>query len=192
MLLLLLQLLLLLLVVIVTERDVRAVLRLGVAALRAAYSIARVRYVASGAAQRVRHIPVGLAHVLGHRLEALVAEPQAATSLQTLLRRVARALRPVLLPVQKRVQQTHKLVIVDVIVQLLVLIHRVRARLALKLAHRARLLGLEAVRVRRKVALLLAVLHPLVLRLRVVAAALGIVGKLVDTHVAAWLALHSR
>jgi hypothetical protein len=118
-------------IIVVAERVVRAVLRLRVAALGAASNIARVRYVASGAAQRVRDVPVGLAHVLGYRLAALVAGPQAATSLQTLLRRVARALRPVLPPVQKRVQQTHKLGIVDVIVQLLVLIHRVRARLAL-------------------------------------------------------------
>jgi len=184
--------LLLLLVIVIAEGVVRTVLRLGVAALRAARNIRRVRYVASGAAQRVRNVPIRLAHVLSNRLEALVAEPQAASSLQTLLRRVARALRPVLLPVQKRVQQTHKLVIVDVIVQLLVLIHRVHARLALKLAHRARLLALEAVRVRRKVALLLAVLHPLVLRLRVVAAALCITRKLVDARVAARLALRSR
>jgi hypothetical protein len=189
-----LLLLLLSQVLAVAERVVRTVLYLGVAALRAARNIRRVRHVAGRAAQRVRDVPVGLAHVLSNRLEALVAEPQAATSLQTLLRRVARALRPVLLSVLERVQQTHKLVIVvDVIVgQLLVLIQRVRARLALKLAHRARLLELEAVRVRRKVALLLAVLHPLVLRLRVVAAALGIPGKLVDTRVAARLALRSR
>jgi len=187
-----LLLLLLSQVIAVAERVVRTVLYLGVAALRATRNIARVRYVASRAAQRVRDVPVGLAHVLSNRLAALVAKPQAATRLQALLRRVARALRPVLLPVQKRVQQTHKLVVVDVIGQLLVVIHRVRARLALKLTHRARLLGLEAVRVRRKVALLLAVLHPLVLRLRVVAAALGIAGKLVDTRVAARLALRSR
>ena len=185
--------LLLLLVIVVTERVVRAVLRLGVAALRAARNIRRVRYVAGRAAQQVRRIPIGLTSILGNRLEALVAEPQAATSLQTLLRRVARALRPVLLSVQERVQQTHKLATVDVIVApLLVLNHRVILRLALKLAHRARLLGLEAVRVRRKVALLLAVLHPLVLRLRVVAAALGIVGKLVDTRVAVRLVMRSR
>jgi len=182
-----------LLVIVVTERVLRAVLRLGVAALGAAWNIRRVRHFAGRAAQRVRRIPIGLANILGNRLEALVADPQAATSLQTLLRRVARALRPVLLSVKDRVQQTHKLATVDVIVApLLVLIHHVISRLALKLAHSARLLGLEAVRVRRKVALLLAVLHPLVLRLRVVAGALGIVGKLVDTHVAAWLALRSR
>jgi len=77
---------LLLLVIVIAERVVRAVLRPGVAALGPAWNIRRVRYVPGRAAQRVRDVPIRLTHVLSNRLEALVAELQAATSLQTLLR----------------------------------------------------------------------------------------------------------